>query len=138
MLFFYSALFSSPLGCGAVVTASNQPQYITSPNYPSNYGNDASCIWVINAPNGHSVKMNFTDFVLESGWGTCNTDYVELRDGATSSASLIGRYCDTKSSFVVHSHGSSLYMMFKSDSSVVRKGFRASYQMCKSVFTCVY
>eukprot|EP00794_Sanderia_malayensis_P003246 gene3246-3727_t len=116
-------------GCGGVFTASNQQQYITSPNYPSNYANNAVCTWVINAPNGHSIKANFTDFQLERGFGGCNTDYVELRDGATSADTLIRRYCGTLNTFAVYSHGSSLYIRFRTDGSVVRKGFRLGYQM---------
>ena len=75
--------------------------------------------------------MNFTDFNLEYGFGTCNADYVRLRDGATSAATSLGSFCGVRQPFVVHTHGSSLYVNFVSDSSIVKRGFRASYEMSK-------
>jgi len=116
-------------GCGGYFTATDTPQYISTPNYPQNYPLRLTCTWVINAANDHSIKLNFTNFALEFGFfGLCSADYVEVRDGATSAAPSLGRYCGTRSPFTFHSHGSSLYVKFVSDSSIVRTGFRASYQ----------
>ena len=120
------------VGCGGFLTASSTPNYISSPNYPQNYPLSVTCTWVINAANDYSIKMNFTDFILEYGFGTCSADYVELRDGATAAASSIGQYCGTRSSFAIHTTGSALYVKFVSDQSIVRRGFRASYEMSKS------
>ena len=75
--------------------------------------------------------MNFTDFSLEFGFFSCSADYVELRDGATPTAPSFGRYCGVRRPNAVHTHGSSLYVKFVSDSSIVRKGFRASYEKGK-------
>ena len=116
------------IGCGGYFTAVDTPRYISSPNYPQNYPLSVTCTWVFTATNGHAIKLNFTDFALEYGFGVCSADYVELRDGATSAASSLGRYCGLRSSFAVHTHGSSLYVKFVSDSSIVRRGFRAKYE----------
>ena len=110
------------------MNAAAQANAIATPNYPSNYPNSASCTWVINAANGYSVMLNLTDFNLETGFGSCTTDYLEVRDGATSAATLLGKYCGTRSPFMIHSHGSSMYLKFVSDTTIVRKGFRATYQ----------
>lgn len=111
------------------MTATSTPQYISSPNYPQNYPLSVTCTWVISASNFHSIELQFTDFALEDGYGFCTADYVELRDGATSAATSLGRFCDTRSPFTLHTSGSSLFLSFVSDSSIVKKGFRASYKM---------
>ena len=46
----------------AGVTSSGE---ITSPNYPSEYPNNADCQWHINVDFGYVVKLTFLDFVLE-------------------------------------------------------------------------
>eukprot|EP00795_Rhopilema_esculentum_P014104 gene14104-5092_t len=129
-LYFDAGAPTTPLpGCGGIFAASNTLQYISTPNYPQNYPISVTCTYVINAVNGHTILMNFTDFALESGFGSCNADYVQLRDGATSSAPSLGRFCGIRSSFTVHTLTSSLYVQFVSDYSIVTRGFRASYQM---------
>lgn len=42
-------------------------------------------------------------------------------------AYMIGRYCGTKAPYPIVSSANQLYMVFKSDSSVQRKGFHASH-----------
>ena len=40
---------------------------ITSPNYPSNYPDDADCQWHINVDFGYVVKIKLLEFDLEDG-----------------------------------------------------------------------
>ena len=50
-----------------------------------------------------------------------------LYDGDSMDAYMIGRYCGTKAPYPIVSSANQLYMVFKSDSSVQRKGFHASH-----------
>ena len=95
----------------------------TSPNYPSNYTNNANCSWRITVPDGFVVRLTFNVFKLEGG-SNCRYDYVEIRD---STGSVMGKYCGSNGPFVVMSTGSSLYIRFKSDGTVKKKGFSASF-----------
>ncbi|XP_019740466.1 discoidin, CUB and LCCL domain-containing protein 2-like, partial [Hippocampus comes] len=48
--------------CGSVLT---EPEgQLTSPCYPSKYGNSASCRWSLRAPPGFVVQIRFEDFEL--------------------------------------------------------------------------
>uniref|UniRef100_H2YCE4 CUB domain-containing protein n=1 Tax=Ciona savignyi TaxID=51511 RepID=H2YCE4_CIOSA len=94
-------------------------QYFTSTNYPQNYPNNENCSWTIDATVGKQVELTILTLTTE----VC-CDYVEVFDGQTSVARLKGsttntpRYISTTGQFRV---------VFISDRSVTRSGFRASY-----------
>uniref|UniRef100_T1JEI6 Oxysterol-binding protein n=1 Tax=Strigamia maritima TaxID=126957 RepID=T1JEI6_STRMM len=70
--------FSQP--CKLNVT---NPSEITTPKYPNNYPSDSKCIWLITAPHGKKVRLNFSHFDLEERQiksGRCEWDYVEIRE----------------------------------------------------------
>ena len=98
---------------------------ITSPNYPRNYPSNANCVWRITVPPGYRVQLSFSAFNLESH-SSCNYDYVELRNGFSSSSPLIAKYCGT-SAPTRTANGRSIYVKFRSDGSFTRTGFRASF-----------
>ena len=50
--------------CGGVYT--NTTGFIISPNYPGNYPNNKVCNYTILGRTGDVVRVNFTDFTLES------------------------------------------------------------------------
>ncbi|CAB1340813.1 unnamed protein product [Coregonus sp. 'balchen'] len=70
---------------------------IRSPYHPDAYPHNKECEWVINQPQGYVVTLNFLTFDIESG--SCVYDFVER----------------------------SMYIRFKTDSSVSNHGFTASY-----------
>ena len=96
----------------------------TSPNYPSNYGNHENCLWRITVPAGFAVSLTFNDFELENS-SNCRYDYVKVEE--SGSGSLIGSFCGTRTQFAVTSSGRSLYVRFRSDNNVRRRGFNASF-----------
>ncbi|KAK1902012.1 Ovochymase-2, partial [Dissostichus eleginoides] len=51
-------------GCGTVVLVEDET-VVHSPNYPQFYRNDCVLRWVVYAPQGHVVKLDFADFYLE-------------------------------------------------------------------------
>lgn len=49
-----------------MLSYSDPPGYITSPNYPQNYPQNMDCIWVITVPNRESVQIDFDEeFYIE-------------------------------------------------------------------------
>ncbi|GFS02438.1 Tolloid-like protein 1, partial [Elysia marginata] len=96
---------------------------VRSPNYPSNYPNNARCQWVIRTSPGTRVRLSFTYFRLES----CPSDYLIVRDGSSSSSSLIGRLCGSYTPRPIVASGNVMYLQFYTDGSVTYRGFSASY-----------
>ncbi|KAI1888818.1 hypothetical protein AGOR_G00172670 [Albula goreensis] len=111
------------VGCGGTLSGSGQ---IRSPYHPSAYPHDKTCEWVITQPPGYVVTLNFLTFDIESS-STCRYDYVEVRDGASGSSTLIGRFCGDQVPALVESTQRSMFIRFKTDASVSNHGFTASY-----------
>lgn len=65
----------------------------------------------------------------------CPWDYLEVRDGATPEAKLIGTYCGQQKPGTIRSRSNVLYLKFRSDRGLSHGGFQANYSICKSVLT---
>ncbi|KAK9396207.1 cubilin [Crotalus adamanteus] len=117
------------LACGGnvYITQDNPSGFISSPNYPENYPFFADCIWTIAVPYGMGVELQFEDIFDILPSPNCTIDYLELRDGADSTAQLIIKLCGTSMPGIQRSSGSSLYMRFQSNSMERRSGFKAEY-----------
>ena len=110
------------LGCGGTLTQSSA--FIDSPGYPSTYPPDVDCVWRINAPAGDTVLVSFLAVNMSSN---CATDYIEVRDGNSNNASLIGKYCGTTVPASFSSTGSNLYINLRTSANGIGSGFRLSY-----------
>ncbi|EDV28197.1 uncharacterized protein TRIADDRAFT_53561 [Trichoplax adhaerens] len=130
-LITYSATRSTV--CGGVLTASSGS--IVSPNYPGKYPNNAECIWTIQMPVGARITLNWQNIDIEQQ-DQCNFDYVELRNGNSTTAPFVGRYCGNNPPATFTSTGNNLYIKFKSDGSSSGNGFRLSYTLaCGGILT---
>jgi len=100
----------------------------SSPYYPQNYNNKASCMWHINVPSNYTISLTFTDFSAERH--CCHCDYVEVWENLPNgSAALIKRLCgEANPSKPVRSSGNNMTVKFHSDSTITARGFEASYQ----------
>lgn len=96
---------------------------ITSPNYPSNYGNSHRCRWKITGNSGDRVRLVIHGASLEAGY-----DYIQIQNGYLQSSGLnpgrIGSFSGTKTFISYHEN---LTVYFYSDGSVTYRGFRATY-----------
>ena len=98
---------------------------LRSPSYPFNYPNNMMCTWRITAPSGSRIILTFNYFRLESG--TCSTrDYLEVRDGSSSTSTRRGTYCGTYAANIISS-GRYLWIRFQSGPLLSYKGFDARY-----------
>nr|XP_033495310.1 cubilin [Epinephelus lanceolatus] len=110
------------VGCGGTLSGTGQ---IRSPYHPNAYPHNKVCEWVINQPEGYVVTLNFLSFDVEGG--SCRYDSVEVRDGSTSSSPLLGLFCGVNMPPLLQSTQRSMYIRFKTDSSVSNNGFEAAY-----------
>ena len=103
---------------------------VISPNHPGNYESNKVCQLTIRF--SERVRIRFEAFNIESH-SSCRYDYLEVRDGESSSSNLIGsRLCGTTIPEAVESSGSSMTLIFHSDSSVERSGFRLIAELGKN------
>lgn len=122
----FRAKFSE--ACGSIIAADDLGGAIASPRYPYPYPANQLCQWVIRAqePFNH-ITLSFTEFELEMVAGNCSHDFVEILDGDNYNAPSVGKYCGTQVPHPVTSFSNALVISFISDSSVAKKGFRATY-----------
>ncbi|XP_066549031.1 deleted in malignant brain tumors 1 protein [Amia ocellicauda] len=104
----------------------------SSLNYPDLYSNNAYCIWHITIPPTYKVFLTFTDLDLEN-CGSCGCDSVSIFDGPSTSSHLIAKICQNTSSDSYHSTSNTMTVLFRTDSSVVRRGFRAIYSSSQTI-----
>ncbi|XP_030355672.1 adhesion G-protein coupled receptor G6 isoform X3 [Strigops habroptila] len=94
----------------------------TSPCFPSDYPNSQACKWIIRAPYGFIIQLTFVDFDIEEAPG-CIYDSLTL-DNGESPMNLCGI---TAKGLSYNSTGNEMIVSFKSDFSIQKKGFNASY-----------
>jgi len=99
---------------------------LESPNFPEDYQPNKECIWKIQVPEDFQVALKFQSFEIENH-DNCVYDYLEIRDGDTYGADLIGTFCGYKMPKDIKSTSNSLWIKFVSDGSVQKAGFSASF-----------
>lgn len=99
---------------------------ILSPNYPHPYPARKECVWHFTTTPGHRIKLVFHEFEIESHH-ECAYDHVILYDGDSSDDQTLGRFCGLKAPHPIVASSNQLYLVFKSDSSVQRRGFQATH-----------
>lgn len=65
--------------CGGVLMASASAQYITSPNHPRTHSKGVECFWILRAPTGGRVFLEFVDGFEFHCEDTCDKSYVEVK-----------------------------------------------------------
>lgn len=97
-----------------------------SPNFPGSYPSRKDCAWLITTTPGHRIKLLFSEFELEPHQ-ECAYDHIVVYDGDTNEAPTLGRFCGSKSPHPLLASSNKMYLVFKSDASVQRKGFKAQH-----------
>ncbi|XP_057885683.1 deleted in malignant brain tumors 1 protein-like [Melospiza georgiana] len=96
-----------------------------SPGYPNSYPNNAYCVWIIRPwDTARRIQLQFTDVELEGS--SCSYDAIEVFDGGSPQSRLLGHVCRNDHR-VFNSSGNQLTVLFRSDSSVSKRGFQAYY-----------
>ncbi|XP_017783006.1 PREDICTED: cubilin-like [Nicrophorus vespilloides] len=118
-LFTYTFIHERNMCGGQYFTSSG---VIKSPYYPEHYPSNRDCTWIVTVPAGQQVMLNVTFFEIEQ-FPNCRYDYLEIRNGGTAAAPLIGTYCGTNIPKIIPSHANQMYMRFKSDTTKKGPGF---------------
>ncbi|CAG0881696.1 unnamed protein product [Cyprideis torosa] len=115
------------IACGSFVQPTEDRRFF-SPNYPEKYPNNTDCYFVLEAPEGNLIKLDFLGetFELETSLN-CTYDFLEIRDGLHGYSALIGRYCGSKFPPKIVSSGRFLWLRFNSDDTVEYSGFQARF-----------
>jgi len=97
---------------------------LESPNYPSKYDNNVECEWLIKTTSGSKITLVFDSFALQGGKG-CAKDYLYV--GKVAKYGRV-QLCGTRmpTNFSLKSKKTQMLLIFKTDGSKVKTGFRAS------------
>ncbi|XP_015790438.1 uncharacterized protein LOC107367263 isoform X1 [Tetranychus urticae] len=100
---------------------------VQSPHYPNRYNPNSECKWTLEGPIGSGMILQFTEFETEA-----NFDTVQILSGGRTEetsvtlATLSGAQNMSTRTFVTASN--LMIVKFRSDSSVEKRGFRASWK----------
>lgn len=98
-----------------------------SPYYPGYYTTSSWCEWRVTATIGHVIRLKFIYFNLERADSRCLNYYVEVFDGNSTDSTSLGRFCGYSHPEILESSSNDMLVVFKSDSKVLRTGFKAEY-----------
>ena len=98
---------------------------VKSTNYPSLYKNNMNQNYPIIATPGKTIKVTFADFDVEYD-AACRYDYVTATDA--DGTELMSKTCgtDTPPPFISRTNKVNIHL--RTDNSITRKGFRASWE----------
>lgn len=102
---------------------------ITDGSGTNNYCNNQNCSWLIQPPQATNVTLNFTAFDVEAASTDGNSIYdaVEVYNGTTTSAPLLGRFTGNNIPQTLTASSGSMLVRFFSDVSVAKTGWSAYY-----------
>ncbi|KAF3706307.1 Neuropilin-2 Vascular endothelial cell growth factor 165 receptor 2 Precursor [Channa argus] len=102
------------------------------PGYPLEYPPHQNCHWIITAPEASQrIVLNFNPhFEIERL--DCKYDFIEIRDGTSDTADVLGRHCSNIAPAPIISSGPSLQIRFVSDYAHQGAGFSLRYEIFKT------
>lgn len=111
--------------CGGIL--SGQTGHLKYPE-GSAYDHMAQCAWVIRTNESLVLNVTFTAFELEDAT-ECRFDWLQVNDGRSAAAQIIGRFCGTHKprGGNIISSSSDLYLWFRSDNSTAKAGFELEW-----------
>lgn len=73
------------------------------------------------------MRITFPFFQLENS-ANCNFDFLQIHDGDSASAHMLGKYCGQNNPAELYSSHNSLYFWFRSDHTINAGGFTVAWQ----------
>lgn len=124
---FQVYFFSFLIDCGGRILS--RSGVIESPRYPNAYPPNKDCEWVLQVTPHYRIELTFTQFSMPASSLSGCSDYVQVRNGTTSLAPLLGTYCNRGPNLPIKSMSNSMLVKFHSDSSSNSySGFSAAFQ----------
>ena len=111
---------------------------IVSPNYPQDYDNNMDCQITVSFALGRKVLIYFETFNFGYSYSsTCYSDYLEVRDGNSSSSDLLGsRLCGTSIPEKKVSTGNSVTIAIHTNYYGAYSGFRLKVLEVGKYYRC--
>ncbi len=106
--------------------ASEAPSTIRSPSHPLVYPTGLRCKWIINAPTGSSVELDFTEVDTEARYDTVKVCDGSCCDGSNVVIAELSGQLENSDLFY-RSSGSVLTVEFITDGTEGGRGFQADY-----------
>ncbi|XP_061141475.1 deleted in malignant brain tumors 1 protein-like [Syngnathus typhle] len=100
---------------------------LSSPGHPDYYHDNAYCVWHLRSLHDQRVLLEFSYLQLES---CCSCDYISVYDGPSENSRLLGKVCNDNNNGslnIFYSTSNYMTVVFRSDGSVVGRGFRADF-----------
>ncbi|XP_060929641.1 membrane frizzled-related protein isoform X2 [Limanda limanda] len=119
-----SDLLRTAEGCGGVLTDSEGS--FCSPNHPGPYPPNSLCVWVIRVPPPSLVQIHVSSLAVE-GPSPCLFDLLEVQE-QNEQSSVVTRFCGNVAPPTVNTNSSTVWVTFRSDSSISGAGFTAHYR----------
>ena len=73
---------------------------LSSPSYPENYPDDASCTYIVSLPQYSYIRLTLLQ--VDVHCLSPDLDYLEMRDGDSEEAPLMIRFCQKKKQIPTH------------------------------------
>lgn len=112
--------------CGGTftITSDKNETIITTPNYPNIPHAYIECVWRILAPNGELLKVSFIERFDLTSSKNCTSEYLEIRDGSTSGAEVLGKFCSDILPGDVYTTSNIVRLKYFTDVPIPRNGFK--------------
>ncbi|CAH2245730.1 Hypothetical predicted protein [Pelobates cultripes] len=107
--------------------------FVGSPKYPNQYPDNEEAIYIIIAPSGKKVSLEFTMIELVYCKFTCSCicDYVMIIDGPSLNGRVLGKFCGFAVPPPIESTQNVVIIRFHSDSLKGAAGFNIRYHFGK-------
>lgn len=122
--------------CGGIIKDSNE--MIKAPMDTDGngvYKSNAVCRWLIHAPKGHVIQMNFISFDLEQD-SACKYDFIKIFNNGSGNGDMVGPFCGTNAPKVITTADNIATVLFQTDSSTARDGFTISLSFIDGTKLC--
>jgi len=117
-----------PIECGGELKKNSG--IVTSPGWPNDYPNNAYCLWTKKCPKGKTLEIGFKNFDLEYK-SDCGYDSVSIYENKNLEIAAAVTFCGSDLPSTYTSDGRYAAVLFTSDYSVTKPGFKMSYS-CKT------
>ncbi|CAG9816798.1 unnamed protein product [Phaedon cochleariae] len=109
-------------GCGGVFH--DKSRTIQTPNYGSDYPNNAECLWLIESLPGYHIELNFTGrFHIEESVN-CTNDYLEVFDWRDEGWTSLGKHCGRIIPSNLKSSSEKMKILFRTNDKITANGFK--------------
>ncbi|XP_071111194.1 CUB domain-containing protein 2-like [Haliotis cracherodii] len=109
------------------VEAKRNQSVLVSPRFPGGNVKDMDAIWTVRPTiSTYEVLLSFVEVDL-GDVGGCNNNYITVYQGNTSSG-VFSKICGNETG-VFLSRNSQLSVVFRTDSNLAKRGFKAEYEM---------